>query len=151
MTRDPHPKAPGLAAGVTEGVIRDLVHTFYARVRRDPLIGPIFNAHVRDWPEHLDRLCAFWSSVMLMTGRYKGTPMRVHAELKEITPEHFHRWLALFRDTAHDVCPNEAARLFIDRSERIAESLQLGIAMYRGESLVPTATAHVPASGKETP
>ena len=81
MTRDPHPKAPGLDAGVTEEMIRDLVHTFYARVRRDPLIGPIFNRVVEDWPAHLDKLCAFWSSVTLMTGRYKGTPMKVHAEL----------------------------------------------------------------------
>lgn len=136
MSRDPHPKAPGVAAGVTEEIIRDLVHTFYARVRRDPLIGPIFNAHVADWPEHLDKLCAFWSSVTLMTGRYKGTPMKVHAELPGIGAEHFQCWLSLFRATAQEVCPEDAALLFIDRSERIAESLQLGIALHRGE-LVP--------------
>jgi hemoglobin len=75
MTREPHPKAPGIDVGITEAVIPSLVHTFYARVRRDPLLDPIFNAHVQDWPAHLDKLCAFWSSVMLMTGRYKGTPM----------------------------------------------------------------------------
>jgi hemoglobin len=138
MARDPHPNAPGVDVGVTEAMIRDLVHTFYARVRRDPLIGPIFNARIEDWPAHLDKLCAFWSSVTLMTGRYKGTPMQVHAKLPDISREHFERWLALFRATAEDVCPDSAARLFIDRSERIAESLQLGIALHRGESVVPT-------------
>jgi hemoglobin len=74
---------------------------------------------------------------MLMTGRYKGTPMKVHAELPGISREHFERWLALFRTTARDICPDAAASLFIDRSQRIAESLQLGIALYRGDGPIP--------------
>jgi len=40
---------------------------------------------------HLDKLCTFWTSVTLMTGRYKGTHMKAHAELPEITPAHFQR------------------------------------------------------------
>ena len=95
------------------------------------------NARVQDWPAHLDKLCAFWSSVMLMTGRYKGTPMKVHAELPEIAPEHFQRWLALFQSTAQEICPGAAASLFTDRSQRIAQSLQLGIALHRGETPIP--------------
>ena len=136
--REGHPKAPGVDVGVTEPMIRELVHTFYARVRSDPLIGPIFNARIEDWPVHLEKLCAFWSSVTLMTGRYKGTPMRAHAELPDIAREHFQRWLALFQATAQDICPEAAAALFVDRSRRIAESLQLGIAIHRGESLIPS-------------
>lgn len=157
MAHEPHahdppshasrPQAPGVGAGITEAMIRDLVHAFYARVRRDALIGPIFNARVEDWPAHLDKLCAFWSSVMLMSGRYKGTPMKAHAELPDIAPRHFQRWLALFRATAQDICPDGAARLFIDRSERIAQSLQLGIALHRGDGPIPgPAGARKPAS-----
>jgi hemoglobin len=133
MTRDPHPKAPGIGVGVSEAMIRNLVHTFYARVRCDPVLGPIFNTRVEDWPAHLEKLCAFWSSVMLMTGRYKGTPMRAHAELPGIASEHFQRWLSLFQATVRETCPDAAAGLFVDRSERIAQSLQLGIALHRGE------------------
>jgi hemoglobin len=129
----PNPKAPGVAAGVTEPMIETLVRTFYARVRRDPLIGPIFNGAIHDWDAHLAKLCDFWSSVTLMTGRYKGTPMRVHAELPGITREHFLRWLALFQATALTTCPAAAADLFVDRASRIAESLQMGIALHRGE------------------
>jgi hemoglobin len=132
MTRDPHPRAPGVDAGITEAMIRELVHTFYARVRDDALIGPIFNARIEDWPAHLDKLCGFWSSVLLMTGRYKGTPMQAHAALPNLSDEHFARWLALFGTTAQATCSTEAARLFIDRSQRIAASLQLGIALARG-------------------
>jgi hemoglobin len=147
MTREPHPRAPGVDAGITEAVIRNLVHAFYARVRCDSVLGPIFNTRVQDWPTHLDKLCAFWSSVMLMTGRYKGTPMKAHVELPEIAPEHFQRWLALFQSTAREICPDAAARLFVERSERIAQSLQLGIALHRGEIPVespPSARRAVP-------
>jgi hemoglobin len=127
----PHPKSPGLPAGVTELMIKELVHAFYAKVRRDPLLGPVFNAKIHDWDEHLAKLCKFWSSVTLLTGAYKGRPMPVHAALPDIGNEHFAHWLKLFAETAAEVCPPQAAALFIDRSQRIAESLQHGIAIYR--------------------
>ncbi len=141
MARDPNPRAPGADVGITEEMIRNLVHAFYARVRLDPMLGPIFNARIDDWPLHLDKLCAFWSSVTLMTGRYKGTPMRAHAELPDIAGTHFERWLALFQATALNVCPPDAAEVFVDRANRIAASLQLGIAIHRGESIVPPVRA----------
>lgn len=134
MLRPPHPKAPGLAAGITEPIIRDLVHRFYGEVRRDTLLGPVFNARIHDWDEHLEKLCAFWSSVVLMTGQYKGRPMPVHISIPEISVEHFERWLALFRTAANVVCPEPAAALFISRAEKIAESLHLGISLHRGEA-----------------
>lgn len=129
--RAAHPNAPGLEAGVNEEMIHDLVHEFYARVRRDALLGPVFNIAIEDWDAHLDKMCAFWSSVTLMTGRYIGTPMKLHAELPQISPAHFRQWLGLFRTTAAEVCPPDAAGLFTERAGRIAESLQLGIALHR--------------------
>ncbi len=136
MIRRTHINAPGVDAGVTEAMIHNLVHRFYDRVRRDPLLGPVFNTTVEDWSTHLDKLCAFWSSVTLMTGRYKGTPMQTHAALPDISAAHFTRWLELFSATAHEVCPPAAAALFVDRAERIARSLQMGIAIERGEGVV---------------
>ncbi len=125
------PRAPGSGLGVTEAMIAELVGTFYARVRSDPLLGPIFDGAVEDWDLHLGRMRDFWSSVTLMSGRYKGKPIPTHARLPEIGAAHFSRWLTLFRETARDVCPSQAAALFIDRAARIAESLQLGIAFHR--------------------
>ena len=125
--------APGVPVGVTEAMIVAVVHAFYARARQDPALGAIFNPAVADWDDHLQRLCDFWSSVMLMTGRYKGAPMAVHARLETLGPAHFARWLELFAETVREVCPPEAAALFIDRARRIGESLQLGIAAARGE------------------
>lgn len=125
--------APGSAAGVTEPMIETLVHAFYGRVREHETLGPIFNARVEDWPEHLSKLCDFWSSVTLMTGRFKGSPMAAHARAPEIEAGHFSVWLDLWRRTARDVCPPAAADLFIARAEMIGRSLQLGLSAYRGE------------------
>lgn len=113
---------------IDEQTIRSLVHAFYGRVRADGEIGPIFERVIgRDWDIHLAKMCDFWSSVMLLTGRYKGQPMVAHTRLKMIRPEHFARWLELFRQTANDLCPPEIATLFIARAENIARSLQLGM------------------------
>ena len=118
--------------GINEEMIRQLVHGFYQRAREDDLIGPIFNSRVQNWDEHLARLCDFWSSVTLMSGRYHGQPMVAHAPLP-IEPQHFDRWLQLFAQTAREICPEPAARYFIERASRIADSLELGIAARRGE------------------
>jgi hemoglobin len=126
-----HPKAPGFSLGITDTMIRGLVDAFYAKVRADAVLGPIFEAKIHDWEAHLAKLTDFWSSIVLMSGRYKGRPMPVHAAIPEISDEHFVRWLKLFGDTAGEVCPPQAALLFKDRAMRIAESLKAGIAIQR--------------------
>ena len=115
-------------------MIRDLVHAFYGEVRSDPALGPIFTREIDgDWDAHLAKMCDFWSSVLLMTGRFKGSPMTAHARIPDIRPTHFARWLHVFRQTAERRCPRPAAALFVAKSEMIAQSLQLGIAVSRGE------------------
>lgn len=111
---------------ITEQGIAALVHRFYEKVRRDPVIGPVFNDAVDDWDEHLQKLCAFWSSVMLTTGRYKGNPMAAHLKLP-IRPEFFERWLALWQETAAELFVPDTAARFQEKAERIAESLKLGL------------------------
>lgn len=120
--------------GIDESMIGRLVDTFYQRIRADPGLGPIFEQRVADWDGHLATMRRFWSSVVLMTGVYHGEPMRRHAPLP-VNGAHFDRWLALFRQTAADVCPPDAAALFIDRADRIARSLEMGIAVSRGQLL----------------
>jgi hemoglobin len=61
--------------GTDDAMIQRLVHAFYAKVRKDALLGPIFESRVASWDLHLERMCAFWSSVALMSGRYHGQPM----------------------------------------------------------------------------
>ncbi|HEY3785264.1 MAG TPA: group III truncated hemoglobin [Steroidobacteraceae bacterium] len=117
--------------GIDDAMIETLVHAFYARVREDALIGPIFNARVANWHDHLQRMCSFWSSVTLMSGRYHGQPMQKHVPLP-VEASHFDRWLELFRQTAREVCTPQAADLFIARAQLIAQSLEMGIASAQG-------------------
>jgi hemoglobin len=117
--------------GIDEDMIRSLVHGFYDKVRADTLLGPIFAARIADCGPHLERMCAFWSSVVLMTGHYHGRPMQKHAPLP-VDAAHFDRWLTLFAKTAQEICPPPAADHFIERARMIAESLELGIAAHRG-------------------
>ncbi|HEV7156945.1 MAG TPA: group III truncated hemoglobin [Caulobacteraceae bacterium] len=120
--------------GVDEAMIETLVRAFYQRVRRDPLLGPVFEAVIEDWEPHLQRMFAFWSSVALMSGRYHGQPMAKHTPLP-IDAAHFDRWLALFEATAGDVCPPAAAARFTQLAGRIGESLELGVAGANGAFL----------------
>jgi len=118
---------------ITEDEIDALVDRFYAKVRQDDEIGPIFNAIVGDWPHHLAKLKDFWSSVLLTTGRYKGHPMMTHLQLP-LDPIHFHRWLTLFAETANETLSPVHAAEIIEKSHRIAENFQAGIA-YQREAL----------------
>ena len=84
---------------ITEAGIREMVETFYARVRDDGLLAPIFQARLSgSWPAHMDRMVDFWSSVLLASGRYRGDPRARHRAIEEMRPEHFDRWLELASD-----------------------------------------------------
>jgi hemoglobin len=120
--------------GIDDAMIARLVHGFYDKVRADDVLGPVFAARITDWDPHLKRMCQFWSSVALLTGVYHGKPMQAHLPLP-VDARHFDRWLALFEETAAELCPPAAAELFIDRAGRVAESLELGIAQVNGVML----------------
>ena len=113
---------------LTDDQLSDLVHRFYAKVRQDDLLGPVFNAAVHDWDEHLEKLSAFWSSVMLTSGRYKGNPMAAHLKHGDvIRPPMFERWLQLWCETAQETLTETGSAGVVAKAERIAESLQLGL------------------------
>ncbi|WP_278374310.1 group III truncated hemoglobin [Sphingobium xenophagum] len=118
--------------------LKALVDTFYARVRADGALGPIFNDAIPDWPEHLDKLAAFWSSVMLTSGRYKGQPVPAHMKHKDrITPALFDRWLALWAQTTGELMTPGAAAVLQDRAARIAQSLQLALFFRLDDQPIP--------------
>lgn len=117
--------------GIDETMIEQLVRGFYARIRDDELLGPIFNSRIHDWEPHLQRMCHFWSSVVLSSGIYHGQPMRMHLPLP-VDAVHFDRWLQLFEQTARELFDERVAQEFVERARRIAMSLELGIASTHG-------------------
>jgi hemoglobin len=132
--------------GIDEAMIERVVRGFYEKVRADALLGPVFETRIADWEPHLQRMCAFWSSVALMTGRYHGNPAGKHMPLP-VDAVHFDRWLALFEETLAEMCPPAAAAHFSERARRIAESLELGIASAHGVMLRKGERFHAPQSG----
>lgn len=125
------PPPPGVAAGIDEAMIARLVHAFYHR-RADDVLGPIFASQIADWDPHLAKMVDFWSSVVLMTRRYDGRPVPAHVKIPGLERAHFDHWLALFERVARETCPSAAADLFVDRAQRIAQSLQLSLDFHRG-------------------
>ena len=123
----------------THAEVTALVHTFYARVRQDEVLGPIFNAHIDDWDRHLARLVDFWSAILRRTGRFSGAPMPKHAVLPGLSAELFQRWLKLFRENAVAQSNQAMAAQACEMAERIAQSLWMGYQFSRDPHAVPAA------------
>ena len=87
----------------TEEEISKLVHDFYAKARKDPLLGPIFEEHVIDWDAHFVQMTNFWSAQLRGTNRFRGAPMPKHIALPDLTATLFERWLTLFKQTTHEL------------------------------------------------
>lgn len=111
---------------LTEAHIADLVRRFYGKAAADPELQAIFDATIDDWDAHHRVVENFWSHALLQTDRYHGTPYPVHARL-HLKLEHFDRWLALFRETAVEVLPAEAAGRAIAKAEQMAEGFKHGM------------------------
>lgn len=126
----------------SEDEISNLVHAFYARVRQDQVLGPIFDAHVDDWDHHLAKLVDFWSSILRRTGRFTGAPMPKHAVLPGLSAELFQRWLALFRETAATQPNGAMSEQACAMAERIAQSLWMGYQMNHDPDAIPTTLSH---------
>ena len=110
----------------TEAEITQLVYGFYDNVRRDEVLGPIFERHIKNWDTHLPTMVDFWSSALRGTARFRGSPMPKHAALPDLSLELFQRWLGLFRETTAAL-PNQAlAEKANDLAKRIAQSLWYG-------------------------
>ena len=122
---------------LTEDGICRLVDAFYAKIRLDPELGPIFaRAIPGDWQPHLNKMYAFWSSVMLTSGRYKGNPVAKHLAVEGITLKLFERWLALFDETCAELFDDRLRAEFSAKAARIAESLKLAL-FYRPDQPWP--------------
>jgi hemoglobin len=115
-----------LPQACSEDEIRRVVETFYESARADPMLGPIFEARVGDWPRHIARMVDFWSSALLGTARYRGTPLLAHTALPGLRAELFTRWLQLFRRSAEGFASAECRERANSLAQQIAESLWWG-------------------------
>lgn len=123
------------AAGITETDIRRLISAFYAKVRRDPILGSVFDGIIGNaWPTHIETVNSFWLYVTRLDRRYNARNF-VPAHIKQATirAELIPRWLALFRETAQELCPADSAAALIDIAHRMATSLEISLNKRDGE------------------
>lgn len=119
---------------ITPDQIDAQVAAFYAAVRRDAVLGPIFANHVQDWPEHEAKIGRFWRNAILRDRVYDGSPMLAHRQAGDVTPDHFPRWLALFDATLTATLPAEVAAGWSAMAHRIGRALSMGVAEARRPS-----------------
>lgn len=118
--------------GIDANFIENLVEAFYAKIRNDELLGPIFAERIADWPAHLARMKGFWRSVLHNSGEFSGNPMLKHVAIPGLHLAHFSHWLELFYETLRDVEKHSAATTLVGaRARMIADSLLTAIAMRR--------------------
>ena len=115
-------------ATLDETALARLVDRFYDKVTADPVLGPVFNPVVHDWPEHKRLLTTFWCSVALGAASYRGNPMAVHRSLP-IRAEHFDQWLGLWQATCAEELDETGATQMVDYARRIGRSLKYGLGL----------------------
>lgn len=114
----------------TEADIKLLVDSFYERVGRDELLGPIFNDIARvDWEHHLPTMYSFWSTMLFRTGSYKGRPWPKHAPLP-VNKEHFERWVSLFCQTVDALFDGPKAQEAKNFALSIADTFQTRLGIF---------------------
>jgi len=111
--------------------IQLLVDSFYDKVKKDEVIGYLFNDVAQvNWQHHLPRMYDFWENIIFQTGGFKGNPMVVHAQLNEKSPlnkEHFDHWQKLFLATVDELFEGEKAELAKQRARSIATMMQIKV------------------------
>lgn len=112
---------------VTADQIVRVVAVFYGAVRRHEVLGPVFSAHVGDWPAHEARIAAFWRNAILHERGYDGSPMRAHMRAGDVRADHFPIWLALFDETLRRTLPVGTARAWSALAHRIGQGLRMGV------------------------
>jgi hemoglobin len=117
--------------------IRKLVDAFYDKVRKDELLGPVFNERIgNNWPVHLEKMYSFWRTVLLNENTYQGSPFPPHAQLP-IDQSHFTRWMELFTSTVHSLFEGEKANEAKWRADKMAQLFQSKIEYYRQKGMNP--------------
>lgn len=107
--------------------IERVVAAFYARIRLHPGLGPVFAAHITDWPPHEAKIADFWANTILHERCYDGSPIEAHIKAGNVQPGMFSTWLALFDNVLKsELTPDQAAAWSV-LAHRIGRSLRAGV------------------------
>lgn len=112
---------------VTPAEIDAVVEEFYFLIRQHPGLGPVFAAHVTDWPAHEEKIARFWRNAILFEGGYDGNPMHSHRAAGNVRPGMFDVWLGLFDTVLRRNLPADTAAQWSALAHRIGRGLRYGL------------------------
>lgn len=122
---------------VTEAQIDRVVTQFYVCVRAHSELGPVFAAHVTDWPRHERKIGRFWRNALLLQRCYDGNPMQVHKAAGDVKARHFPVWLSLFDAVLDRELPQQLAQAWSALAHRIGRGLSFGLPREGTDASVP--------------
>ena len=118
-----------------------LVSKFYEEIRKDKLLGPVFNSHIPDsqWPKHLKKLTDFWETTLLGVVSFKGNPSRAHMNVDKglnykMNQIHFEKWLQIWFTTIDSLYEGQLAQRAKDASRKMATGQYLNVWKRRPEN-----------------
>ncbi|MFK7811554.1 MAG: group III truncated hemoglobin [Maribacter sp.] len=116
--------------------VRNLVETFYQKVRKHDVLGPIFNQIISDWETHFELLTNFWETQLFLKRKYNGNPVTAHQEVDDkvdnsITSEHFGLWLNLWFETIDELFSGDTAWIAKNRAQKMSTMLFMKIFEHR--------------------
>ena len=121
--------------------LRVLVESFYSKIRKDEILGPIFNKHIAEdeWPPHLAKLTDFWEMKLLGGTNFQGSPTRKHIDVDRasghtISQEHFAHWLRLWIETVDESFAGDLAERAKAQARKMATGQFIGIWQNRPEN-----------------
>lgn len=120
---DSQPPAPQIARADIERVVA----SFYESIRRHPGLGPVFAAHVDDWPAHEAKVAAFWANAILQERGYDGNVVAAHASAGNVQPGMFSVWLSLFDTILRRELEEDQAAAWSELAHRIGRSLRASV------------------------
>jgi len=114
-----------------------LVSSFYAKVRKDAVLGPFFNETITDWETHLEHLTTFWEASLFLKTRYTGDPLEAHIKVDKafnhtISELHFGIWLNLWFETINELFEGDYAENAKRRARKMGTFIHLKIFEARG-------------------
>ncbi|MBD0778401.1 group III truncated hemoglobin [Maribacter sp. ANRC-HE7] len=113
-----------------------LINTFYKKIRKDEILGPIFNNIISDWDAHLELLTDFWETQLFLKRKYYGNPVTAHQEVDDktnhtISSEHFGFWLNLWFETLDELFEGETAWVAKNRAQKMSTMLFMQMYQHR--------------------
>ncbi len=109
---------------LTKESLINLIKAFYAKVREDEMLGPIFNPIIKEWDVHEIHIASFWERNLFFSGDFEGNPLAKHQEVDAfhdniITMDHFGRWIHLWLESINENYEGEVA----DKAKRMARKM----------------------------